>query len=60
MVTKLKGTLVEARNRNKSVTQNLNHFRSVKMPVPESDDEMDYGEDSRNNTQRQDNDGATS
>ena len=28
------------------------------MPVPESDDESDYGKDSRDNTQRQDNDRA--
>ena len=55
LVTKVKGTLVEARNRNKSVTRNVSHFKPVKMPVPESDDENDYDEDSRANTQRQDN-----
>ena len=58
VVTKVEGTLVEARNRNKSVTRNVSQFKPVKMPVPESDDESDYAEDSRDNTQRQDDDRA--
>ena len=58
VVTKVKGTSVEARNRNKSVTRNISHFKPVEMPVPESEDESDYGEDIRDNTQRQDNDRA--
>ena len=58
VVTKVKGTLAEARNRNKFVTRNVIHFKPVKMPVPESDDKSDYGEDIGDNTQRQDNDRA--
>ena len=58
MVTKVEGTLVEARNRNKSVTQNVSHFKPVTMPVPDSDDKSDYGEDSRDNAQSQDTDRA--
>ena len=55
VVTKVKWTLVEARNRNKSVTRNVSYFKPVKMPVPKSYDESDYGEDGKDNTQRQDN-----
>ena len=55
MVTKVKRTLLEVRNRNKSVTRNVSHFKPIKMPVSESDDESDHGEDSRDNTQIQDN-----
>ena len=58
VVTRVKGTLVEARNRNKSVTRNVSHFKPVKMPVLQSDDENDYGKDSRDNTQRQENNRA--
>ena len=57
-MTKVKGTLVEARNRKKFVTRNFSHLKPVKMPVPESDDESDYGGDIRDNTRRQDNDRA--
>ena len=58
VVPKVRGTLVEARNRNKSVTRNISHFKPVKVLVSESDDESDYGENIRDNTQRQDNDRA--
>ena len=58
VVTKVKGALVKARNRNKSVTRNVSHLKPVKMPVPQSDDESNCGKDSRDNTQRQDNDRA--
>ena len=33
VVTKVKGTLMEARNRNKFVKRNVSHLKPVKMPV---------------------------
>ena len=58
LIKKVKGVVVEVRKRKKLVTRSDSHLKPVKMPAPESNDESDYGEDSRDNTWRQDNDRA--